>query len=621
MIFVCIRGRTSVMIENTVNKNPKRSRRTKKRTPVYLKVILGFFVILVTVLVVIWIVINHYCMNFIKEQRIEYNTQMLEEVEYEFKELYVQMNQLLTSLVGESPQNIEEGTMFQKIKSELEFEENIQNMVYLNGFYQFYEGVLYYQNEEEYYYIGQGSVQEGYSFAKDEGFDQISEYITDCNVIGPMEEPYKSDHVQKETVIGFQKRKAGTVKEGSLPPFVMVAVKFSTIGDMLERLLSGNEGYFLMDQEGKLLDSENLQAIPWQQENIEEIETEILGNPAQSQTMSRDGILLTSIRLENYDWVLTVADLEETLFEDINRLSLFIELLIAVCGALGIAAAFWFARKLLFPIELLKKLVEEMTNQENGYVVENHGDEVMEIRSLLSGMKKKVEDLNRKQYISEVREREAQVRVLQSQINPHFLHNTLDNIYCIAQIEEIEPIVTLTRNLSLMMRYSVNNKSMYVTLEEELSHMRAYVDIINVRYEDSIRLIVEADEEVKKAQVVKLLLQPLTENACIHGILKKESQKGTIWVKAFRTGEILTIQVEDDGVGITEEIRERMNAVFRKEVQSVRTPKNKGFGIALVNVNDRIRLLDGNSYGIQIERRTDGGTCVVVIQKYKICEK
>src|SRR5699024_11184221 len=125
------------------------------------------------------------------------------------------------------------------------------------------------------------------------------------------------------------------------------------------------------------------------------------------------GILLTSIRLENYDWILTVADLEETLFQDINQLSLLVELLIAACGAIGIGAAFWYSKRVLFPVELLKKLVDEMTHEENGYLVENTGDEVMEIRNLLSGMKKKVEDLSRKQYISEVREREAQIRMLQ----------------------------------------------------------------------------------------------------------------------------------------------------------------------------------------------------------------
>lgn len=261
-------------------------------------------------------------------------------------------------------------------------------------------------------------------------------------------------------------------------------------------------------------------------------------------------------------------------------------------------------------------MVNEIGKDDKTYLEEASGDEVGEVRALLNSMKKKIQDLNAKQYILEVREREAEIRMLQSQINPHFLHNTLDNIYCIAQIEDIEPIEILTKSLSEMMRYSVNNKNMYATLAEEMHHVKAYVKIINIRYEDSIQLVFEIPEELQKACVVKLLLQPLVENACVHGILPKPEQRGNIWVKALREEDKLELRVEDDGVGVTEELCESLNKVMQEKVRSIRTPKNKGFGIALVNVNDRIRLLDGMEYGIRMEKRPEGGTCVIVTQKY-----
>ena len=149
-----------------------------------------------------------------------------------------------------------------------------------------------------------------------------------------------------------------------------------------------------------------------------------------------------------------------------------------------------------------------------------------------------------------------------------------------------------------------------------MHHVKAYVKIINIRYEDSIQLVFEIPEELQKACVVKLLLQPLVENACVHGILPKPEQRGNIWVKALREEDKLELRVEDDGVGITEELCESLNKVMQEKVRSIRTPKNKGFGIALVNVNDRIRLLDGMEYGIRMEKRPEGGTCVIVTQKY-----
>ena len=461
-----------------------------------------------------------------------------------------------------------------------------------------------------------GPLTKGYSFSDDEYFSGITTEMSYCAVIGPMPEQYKPEHIQKNTVVGFSKRKMGKQVEGSLPPFVMVAVKFNKIEEMLDKLLSTNTGFFLMDQTGALLDSASLSSLNWSDETLNEAKKKILKNQEHTQTISKDGILLTSIRLNNYGWILSVADSEEVLFKDINHLTRTVELLIGIVGSLGVLAAIFFSRKILFPIELLKNMVNEIGKDDKTYLEEASGDEVGEVRALLNSMKKKIQDLNAKQYILEVREREAEIRMLQSQINPHFLHNTLDNIYCIAQIEDIEPIEILTKSLSEMMRYSVNNKNMYATLAEEMHHVKAYVKIINIRYEDSIQLVFEISEELQKACVVKLLLQPLVENACVHGILPKPEQRGNIWVKALREEDKLELRVEDDGVGVTEELCESLNKVMQEKVRSIRTPKNKGFGIALVNVNDRIRLLDGMEYGIRMEKRPEGGTCVIVTQKY-----
>lgn len=594
--------------------------RGKREGSIYHKVTMTFAAILIGMVFLVGVIINRFCMSFIKEQRITYNTQVLEEVEYEFKELYVQMNQLLNSLYEISYARPLDETTFHRIKAELEFEESIHNMVYLNGFNNFCEGVLFYDSDEKVHYVGTGPILKGYAFSEDEEFLNLGDQLIYGAVIGPMMEQYKPEHVQKNSVVGFLKRKMGKQEEGSLPPFVMVAVRFEKVEEMLDKLLSTNTGFFLMDQRGNILDFANMDDLHWSEETLEEAEKKILASQDKTQTMSRDGILLTSIRLNNYGWILSVADSEEVLFKDINNLIITVELLIVVLGTLAVLAAVIFSRRILFPVEALKGLVNEIGQDDKTYLEESPGDEMGNVRALLNNMKKKIQDLTAQQYILEVRKQEAEIRMLQSQINPHFLHNTLDNIYCIAQIEEIEPIVVLTRDLSEMMRYSVNNKNMFALLKDELNHVKSYVEIINVRYEDCIHLEFQVPEELQNARVVKLLLQPLAENACMHGILPKPDQKGTIRIKASRRGDTLEIRVEDDGVGISEEIRMQMNTMMRQEVRSVRTPKNKGFGIALVNVNDRIHLLDGQEYGIRIEDCSGGGACVIVTQKYQLME-
>lgn len=589
----------------------------KHEISIYRKVIITFTIILLGVLLLVGTIINRFCMSFIKKQRITYNTQVLREVEYEFKELYMQMNQLLTSLCEISYTTPVNESTFQKIKADLEFEDSIHNMVYLNGFNNFCEGILFYNSDDEIHYIGTGPVAKGYQFSTDEWFSKISAEMGSCTVIGPMPEQYKPEHIQKSSVVGFSKRKFGKQEEGSLPPFAMIAVKFDKIQEMLDKRLSTNTGFFLMNEDGTILDSSNLSKLNWSDETLEHTKAKILKDQEHTQTVSKDEILLTSIRLNKYGWILSVADSEEILFKDINHLIRTVELLIGIVGSLGVLASIFFSRRILFPIELLKKMVNEIGKDDKTYLEEASKDEVGEVRALLNSMKKKIQDLNARQYILEVREREAEIRMLQSQINPHFLHNTLDNIYCIAQIEEIEPIEILTKSLSEMMRYSVNNKTMYASLQDEINHVKAYIEIINIRYEDSIHLTFDIPEELKKACVVKLLLQPLAENACIHGILPKPDQKGNLHIKALQQDDNLIIRVEDDGIGITAERCAYLNKVMQEKVRSIRTPQNKGFGIALVNVNDRIRLLDGTEYGIQMEKRPEGGTCVIVAQKYQ----
>ena len=121
-------------------------------------------------------------------------------------------------------------------------------------------------------------------------------------------------------------------------------------------------------------------------------------------------------------------------------------------------------------------------------------------------------------YLSRVQEKEAQLSALQSQINPHFLYNTLDNIYCIAQIEEVDSIVLLTENLSNMMRYSCDMKNHRVPLAKEIEHVKAYVSIINMRFDDSITLECCVEAPLLQVSILKLTLQPLVENAIYHGL-------------------------------------------------------------------------------------------------------
>lgn len=586
---------------------------------IYTRVIFCFTAILLVILLAVWIIVDTVCVNFIKKQRIQYNTQMIEKVSYEFDNIYFQMNQLLNSLnnaksYGSNLNDQGEQGVYERLKDELKFEESIKSIMYSYDYQGFVEGILFYYGNGDYYYVGQSVTSPYYNFQIEE-YESLPKDST-YGILGPM--TVQKAGGESSSVLRFVLRPGQEwgVREGEQGAFVMVEVTMDKLEERLNQVLSPDNVYCLLNEndysiisrggDNKSLEEKLMNLFP-------EVEKRAGG---ENTTFTADDVLITSIELQKFGWILAVADSENILFQDISRLTLKVELLIGFCGIIGILAAVITSGKLFFPIRLLKKITAEIGEDREITVDSAKDKEVSEVIELLKQMKERIQELNARQYILEMREQEAQIQILQAQINPHFLHNTLDNIYCIAQIEEIEPIICLTKNLSNMMRYSVDNRQMFAALHEELEHVKCYVDILNIRFEDAISLHVEIAPELLKARVVKLLLQPVVENACVHGILPKESRKGNIWIRAQKEADDLILSVEDDGNGIDLEVCEKLNAVLQKKVKSARTPKNKGFGIALVNVNDRIRLLDGENYGLTIQERSDGGCRVVIQQKF-----
>ena len=187
-----------------------------------------------------------------------------------------------------------------------------------------------------------------------------------------------------------------------------------------------------------------------------------------------------------------------------------------------------------------------------------------------------------------------------------------DNIYCIAQIEEVDSIVLLTENLSNMMRYSCDMKNHRVPLAKEIEHVKAYVSIINMRFDDSITLECCVEAPLLQVSILKLTLQPLVENAWSHGILPKDGHRGIIRIDAEVREEALIVTVTDDGVGITPEKSRELNAQL-SEVNYEAADSEKGSGVALKNVNNRIKLSDGPEYGLTL-CPAEGGGCRVVMK-------
>lgn len=232
------------------------------------------------------------------------------------------------------------------------------------------------------------------------------------------------------------------------------------------------------------------------------------------------------------------------------------------------------------------------------------GGEVGVLSDSLNSMIDKINELLSQVTTEQTRLRKAELELLQSQINPHFLYNTLDTIVWLAEGSDKAKVVSMVESLSEFFRTSLNQGKDIITIKEEIQHVRSYLEIQQVRYQDILEYEINVPEELYKYQIPKITIQPLVENALYHGI-KNKRRLGKITV----TGEVsdkVIIRVSDNGIGMTEERnREVMDRILGNSPDS-----EVGFG--LYNVNERIRLKFGDDYGINIVSKYEEGTVSIV---------
>jgi len=229
-----------------------------------------------------------------------------------------------------------------------------------------------------------------------------------------------------------------------------------------------------------------------------------------------------------------------------------------------------------------------------------------------------------KEFIS-ASKRQAQYLALQNQINPHFLYNTLEGIRSDAIAAGVYDIAEMTESLARFFRYTISNLENLVTLEDELHNAENYFHIQQYRFGDRFQLRIEYDEQEKeeifKCRLQKLTLQPIVENAIIHG-LEQKANNGLLRIRLELTASRLLITVSDNGIGMPEAQVEALNAHLNAAFfESEHWEKRSHGGIALINVNNRIKLLFGEEYGIYIYSMENRGTDVRVTLPRMIDDK
>ena len=275
--------------------------------------------------------------------------------------------------------------------------------------------------------------------------------------------------------------------------------------------------------------------------------------------------------------------------------------------ALALFLTMQASRSVTRPIKKLCRMTEKVAEgdftvqekvadtDEIAVLTRSFNDMTQEIGSLVENIKQQQKDLHI-----------AETKLLQAQINPHFLYNTLDAIVWLAEENRKEEVVSMVTALSDFFRTTLSKGRDFITVKEEKSHIESYLKIQQFRYQDIMNYEIDIAGELEEFMIPKLTLQPLVENALYHGIKNKRGG-GTIWIKGNLEGNTMVFQVEDDGKGMEKEVLERL----RENVHKEKGDKNiDGFGIG--NVNRRIRYYYGEQYGLEIESQENNGTKITV---------
>lgn len=388
---------------------------------------------------------------------------------------------------------------------------------------------------------------------------------------------------------------------------LLLDIRYSSLQQILDNITLGNQGYlYMISSNGDLIYHPRMQMI----------ETGQMSENTVIATDYRDGSFReryegewreVSVKSVGYTgWKLLSVTPEKGLPLNNLKIQLFGVFVIGAFLLVLILTNNFISSRITTPIQKLEKSVNAIEAGDLDTEVYQGGSyEIRHLGRSIGEMAKRIKTLMEDIVAEHESKRKSEFDILQSQINPHFLYNTLDIIVWMIENEQKQDAVRIVTALARFFRISLSKGKSIITVRDELEHVRNYLMIQQTRFKNKFVYTIDAEDDVMELVSLKLMLQPLVENAIYHGMEFMDGD-GEICVKVYREDAELWFRISDNGLGMTEEqtrsLLDEQNHISSK----------RGSGIGVKNVNERIRLYFGESYGLAIWSEPDEGTVITI---------
>jgi len=378
----------------------------------------------------------------------------------------------------------------------------------------------------------------------------------------------------------------------------VISIYFAFRIDNLDSFYSGikiaNKGQMLIvDNKNQILASSNTESIG---RDIREIgfNDNVVPDGSNIMLLNGEKALVSAENMLKIGWkVINITPYKE-LTEEVEQATRLVFFIVMALLALFIVFSLTFFREIILPIN---NLIKKMKNVEKGNFDETieikRNDELYQLGESFNTMVRQIKRLIIERDLKERQRNQAEIEVLQSQINPHFLSNTLNSIRLMAMIAKVDSIKDMTDALIKLVHASFAKQGKFIPIAEEIENLNSYLHIMKVRYGDKFDTYFEIEEGLEQYYVLRLILQPIVENSILHGVSELE-KKGLIRIKGYKIEHDVFFEIEDNGVGMTQEQVERLLEDDKSNT--------RGFSkIGIKNVDKRIKLNHGKNYGLKID--------------------